>query len=62
MKVFTSLYRPYSGVFTDVQMSFESRVEELEGGSNKQLEKKKKKKTFGELYHGEACHEPINMI
>ena len=61
MKVFTSLYRPYSGVFTDVQMSFESRVEELEGGSNKQLEKKKKK-TFSELYHGEACHEPINMI
>ena len=43
-------------------MSFESRDEEFEGGSDKHPEHKKKKKTFGELYHGEACHEPINMI
>lgn len=48
--IFTSLYRTFSGVFTDVQMSFESRVEELEGGpevwSNKQL----KQMTFTELH------------
>lgn len=60
--IFSSLYRPFSGVFTDVQMSFGSRVEELEGGpelwSNKQL----KQMTFSELYHSEAYHEPNNRI
>lgn len=48
-----SLCRPLSGVFINVQMSIESRVEEL-GGSNKQLEQM----TISEQNHSEAYHVP----